>query len=150
MCSSVRPRRPAFSRQLSVLSLKAGLESRRRSLLKAIWPSIRAKGAPKQKWAAQPNSRCRLSGRSKSKRSGPGNRLGSRFAAASTATTLVSFRMVFPPSYMSAGAIRAVRCTGDSTGQTSCMRILLTGLRRKRRRTLLAWRARDGIYWLFL
>jgi len=49
MFSLVKPRSPAFARQSNSFSSKAGLESRRRSVLKAIWPSIRAKGAPKQK-----------------------------------------------------------------------------------------------------
>ena len=49
MFSVVKPRRPALPRQSNAFSSKTGLESRRRSALKAIWPSMRAKGAPKQK-----------------------------------------------------------------------------------------------------
>ncbi len=47
--SIVKPRRPALLRQFNFFSTKTGLKSRRKSLLKAIWPSMRATGAPKQK-----------------------------------------------------------------------------------------------------
>jgi hypothetical protein len=76
MRSLVKPRKPAFSRHCNLGSSKTGFLSRRKRVLKAICPSIRAKGAPKQKCAALPNAKCRLSERSKSRRSGSGNRWG--------------------------------------------------------------------------
>src|ERR1022692_804135 len=92
--SAVKPRNPVFARHSHEVPTSARLGSRRRSVLKAICPSIRAKGAPKQKCAAQPNARWRLSARLRSSRSGLANCCGSRFAAAMTAMTAVPFLIV--------------------------------------------------------
>jgi hypothetical protein len=49
MFSEVKPLSPAFSRQSHLSSIKEGFSIRLRSAAKAICPSMRASGAPKQK-----------------------------------------------------------------------------------------------------
>src|SRR5580698_3462509 len=71
------PRKPKFSRQTKSSHANSKFFKRRNSVLKAICPSMRASGAPKQKCAAQPNARCPLSPRCTSSWSGFGKRSGS-------------------------------------------------------------------------
>ena len=68
---------PPDQRLVDELQVRKAAQQRRNE----ISASSRASGAPKQKWAAHPKARCRLSGRSKSSRSGSGKRSGSRLPA---------------------------------------------------------------------
>jgi len=56
--SLVNPRNPRFDRQTRGAGSRVQLDSRRSINSKAIWPSIRASAAPKQKCAPHPNARC--------------------------------------------------------------------------------------------
>ena len=102
------PRSPRFVRHTNSCGSIRNRSKARSRASNTICPSMRANGAPKQKCAAYPNARCRLSCRVISKRSGSGNRSGSRFAAAITAITACRLRISLPPSSRSEGAKRAV------------------------------------------
>src|SRR5262245_27941554 len=54
---ALRPRSPRLLRQTSGPGSSSRRGSRRSSASNATWPSMRASGAPKQKWAAQPKAR---------------------------------------------------------------------------------------------
>ena len=80
----------------------------------AICPSMRASGAPRQKWMPMPKAMWRLSVRVMSRRSGSGNWAGSRLAAPRNGITISPLGMVLPPMTRSSLGMRAVRCTGPS------------------------------------
>src|SRR6266496_1302581 len=112
--SVVRPRKPRLPRQFARSETRRIAGMRRKSVLKAISPSSRARGAPKQKWGPQANARCRLSWRWISRQSGSAKRSGSRLAAPNTVITAWRLRIILPPSSTSSGARREVYWIGLS------------------------------------
>src|SRR5581483_1000136 len=71
--SAAGPRKAGFGRHSTTSSVGRKRGKRSSNEASAVAPSARASEAPKQKWLAQPNARCRLSGRPTSSSSGSRN-----------------------------------------------------------------------------
>src|SRR5215510_12254775 len=119
--SDLSPRRAEDSRHSGTVETRLSLGKRRTRVPRAIWPSSRARGAPRQKWIPKPKAMWRFSFRVTSSRSGSLNCLGSRLAAPMTETTTESLGMRWPPISTSAVVMRPVRCTGPSKRRSSSM-----------------------------
>src|SRR5581483_8799618 len=111
------PRSRALGRQaIAARSVASSIAGKRRSSVPtAISASMRASGAPRQKWIPWPKARWGFSSRLTSNSSAAGKRCPSRLADPSMATTTLPAGMTTPPTSTSVLATRSVDCITGPT-----------------------------------